>query len=278
MATQITSALIETVKKHAEELIGLSAMTPDWDLARRKFDLFFAHLSNPGDSLWSVPTLGKITEVYFSQRDIDKGMSNITLRTVAAMPDHLKNDTKKIFLQTAEVCCIFNASHKINFEGAELPADFEEVKMIPSKTKGISTYARPLPALYKKTSLTFDYWMPKILEWTAEIRSKKLKEWRNEAILQYDSCTDFMRICLLFLSDPKGNPPIAKAEERAAILALLGEEFIWTKKSAKREDILTNSQNIKNGLDQLNEETGIKIPIEAWCRITQESYIKPFLK
>lgn len=278
MSTQITAALIEAVKKHAEELIGLSAMTPDWDLAKRKFGLFFDHLSNPGDSLWSDPTLGKINEVYFSQRDIDKGMSNITLRTVAAMPDHLKNDTKKIFLQTAEVCCIFNASHKVNFEAAELPADFEEVKMIPSKTKGISTYASPLPALYKKTSLTFDYWMPKILEWTTEIRSKTLKEWRNEAILQYDSCTDFMRICLLFLSDPQVNPPIAKAEERAAILALLGEEFIWTKKSAKREDILTNSQNIKNGLDQLNKETGITISNEAWCRITQEPYIKPFLK
>lgn len=278
MATQITSALIETVKKHAEELIGLSAMTPDWDLARRKFDLFFAHLSNPGDSLWSDSTIGKINEVYFSQRDIDKGMSNITLRTVAAMPEHLKNDTKKIFLQTAEVCCVFNASHKVNFEAAELPADFEEVKMIPSKTKGISTYAQPLPSIYKKTSLTFDYWMPKILEWTTEIRSKNLKQWKNDQILLHESCTDFMRICLLFLSDTKLNPPIAKAEDRAAILALLGEEFIWTKKSAKREDILTNSLNIRNGFDRLNKETGIEIPNEAWCRILQEPYIKAHIK
>jgi len=81
-----------------------------------------------------------------------------------------------------------------------------------------------------------------------------------------------MRICLLFLSDTKVNPSIAKAEDRAAILALLGEEFVWTKKSAKSEDILNNSLEIKNGIDRLNKETGIEIPNEAWCIVIPQYF------
>ncbi len=81
----------------------------------------------------------------------------ITIRTLAGMPDHLKNDTKTIFLQIADVCCFFNASHKVNFGSEELPTNFNDVKMIPAKLKGSFTYAEKTPSLYAKTSLTFDY-------------------------------------------------------------------------------------------------------------------------
>lgn len=278
MTTQISPAFIKAIKDNTTEIKKMVSEKPDWELATKKFDTFFKHLSNSKDNLWSEGTFKKLNEIYFLQRDKDKGMSNITLRTVAAMPANLKNDTKKIFLQTAEVCCIFNASHKVNFETEELPTGFEEIKMIPAKAKGVSTYAQPLPSIYKKISLTFDYWIPKIIEWTIEIRSKNLKDWKNENILQQESCTDFMRICLLFLSDTKNKPPIAKAEDREAILKLFGEEFIWIKKSAKREDIKTNSSKIKECFAQLNKQTGIDVPMEAWSRILYSSFIKSLIK
>lgn len=278
MSKQISSLLIDSIKENKVEIEKLVAERPNWEMAAQKFDFFFKSISDPKDPLWPEGTINKLKEVYFAQRDKDKGMSNITLRTVTGMPDHLKNDTKKIFLQTAEVCSIFNASHKVNFENDELPEDYPNIKMIPSKTKGFSVLTHPLPSLYKKTSLTFDYWIPKMLEWTTEIRNKNLRDWRGEAILQHESCTDFMRICLLFLSDTTTNPPLAKAEDREALLKLLGEEFIWLKKSAKREDIKTNSSKIMDGFVQLNKLTGIDIPLEAWNRILYASFAKSLIK
>ncbi len=278
MTKQISQLLINAIKGNSVEIEKLVAEKPNWDLATKKFDTFFKSISDSKDPIWSERTIHKLNEVYFAQRDKDKGMSNITLRTMAAMPDNLKNDTKKFFLQTAEICAIFNASHKVNFENEELPSDFEVVKMIPAKTKGVSTFVQPLASLYKKTSLTFDYWIPKMLEWTLEIRSKNLKEWKGEAIFQHESCTDFMRICLLFLSDIKVNPPVAKAEDREALLKLFGEEFIWLKKSAKREDIRINSSKILDGFAQVNTLTGIEIPLEAWNRILYASFAKSLIK
>lgn len=278
MNIQISPAFIKAIKDNAIEIERMVSEKPEWDLATKKFDAFFRRLADPEDALWSETTFRKLNEVYFAQRDKDKGMSNITLRTVDGMPACLKNDTKKIFLQTAEICCIFNASHKVNFETGELPEGFEEVGMIPAKTKGVSTYAQPLPSLYKKTSLTFDYWIPKIMEWTIEIRSRNLKEWKNENILQHESCTDFMKICLLFLSDTKSNPPIAKAEDREAVLGLFDEEFIWIKKSAKREDIETNSARINACFGQLGKQTGMDIPLEAWSRILYAPFVKSIIK
>ena len=46
--------------------------------------------------------------------------------------------------------------------------------MVPAKKKGFFTYAEEMPSLYKKISLTFDYWVPKILDWTQEIRKTDL--------------------------------------------------------------------------------------------------------
>jgi hypothetical protein len=274
----LSPAIIKAISENETEVKKLMDEKPDWDLAARKFDHFFEHLQNPEDILWNEPTIKKLKETYFVQRDKDKGMSNITLRTVSAMPEDLKNYTKIIFLQTAEICCIWNASHKVNFESEEIPTGFDEIKMMTAKGKGIFTYAQPLPSIYKKTSLTFDYWIPKILEWTEEIRSKGLNDWKGVEIMKHESCTDFMRICLLFLTNTKNNPPIAKAEDRESLLKLFGEEFTWIKKSAKREDIIANSAKITNGLHQLSEETGIDIPIEAWSRILYAPFIKPFIK
>ena len=184
-----------------------------------------------------------------------------------------------MFLHTAHVCGLFNASHKVNFEAEELPTGFGAVQMVPGKTKGQFTYTQPLPAIYRKTSLTFDYWMPKILEWTEEIRLKNLREWRSENILAHESCTDFMRICLLFLSDPDHQPPIAKAEDRETILInWFGSEFRWLKKSAKREDILGNNQRLADGFQSLNRAAGIDIPIEAWSRLQNHTAIKSLIK
>jgi hypothetical protein len=278
MSKQISQLLIDAIKENKVEIGKMVTERPNWEMATQKFDTFFKSISDPKDPLWSEGTINKLNEVYFVQRNKDKGMSNITLRTVTGMPDHLKNDMKKIFLQTAEVCSIFNASHKVNFENNELPEDYPAIKIIPSKTKGFSILAHPLPSLYKKTSLTFDYWIPKVLEWTLEIRGKKLKDWKGDAILQHESCTDFMRICLQFLSDTTANPPVAKAEDREALLNLLGEEFIWIKKSAKREEIKTNSSKIVDGFGQLTRLTGIDIPLEAWCRILYASFAKSLIK
>jgi|GEM_PF-1236523 len=278
MATRISPALLKVIGDHAAEVKTLVNERPDWERSAKKFDALYKRMSDPGDPVWGEKTFAKLKEAYFSQRDKDKGMSNITLRTVAAMPAALKNDTKKIFLQTAEACCFFNAAHKVNFDAEELPAGFDEVKMKPGKGRGVSTYVEPLPALYKKTSLSFDYWMPKIIEWTEEIRSKKLESWKGESILQHESCTDFMRVSLLFLSDPAQNVPVAKAEERAALLQLFGEEFTWIKKSAKREDILLNSSKLKKSFAELEAQLKLKIPLEAWSRILQSSFVKTLMK
>jgi len=270
--------LANAVKNNQDEIREIIKEAPDWQLAFNRFDALYKSMSNPADKVWSESNFNAFKEVYFSQRDRDKGMSNIVTRTVSAMPDKLKNTTKIIFLQIAEVCTLFNASHKVNFEADELPQNFDAIKMIPAKTKGAFTYALPTPSLYKKISLTFDYWIPKFIEWTDEIRNKNLKDWKDDNILQHESCTDFMRICLLFLSDTKNNPPIAKTEDREAVLKLFGEEFVWLKKSAKREDIKGNNAKIVSGLKQLNKQTNIEIPLEAWSRIQQTTFFKSLLK
>ncbi|MFT3910730.1 MAG: hypothetical protein QM737_15035 [Ferruginibacter sp.] len=270
--------LVKALTDNQSEVKKLIAESQDWRLAFTRFDTLFKSMSNPADKVWSDVYFIKFKEVYFAQRDKDKGMSNIIVRTVAGMPDKFKNNCKIMFLQMAEVCSLFNASHKVNFDAEELPKDFDAIKMIPGKSKGLFTYAKPTPSIYKKTSLTFDYWVPKFIEWTEEIRSKKLKDWQGNAILQYESCTDFIRVCLLFLSDIKNNPPIAKAEDREAILKLFGKEFIWIKKSAKREDIPGNNDKIVLSLKELNKRTGIAMPFEAWVNIQQAPFIKSLIK
>jgi hypothetical protein len=195
------------------------------------------------------------------------------------MPPALRNDTKKIFLQIAEVCAVFNASHKVNFDASELPEGFSDVPMAPAKKKGFFTYAAPLPALYAKTSLSFDYWVPKILEWVSEIRRDGLAAWRGTAILRHESCTDFMRIALLFLSDPIGSPPVAKSDDRQALLeTVFCEPFLWIKKSQKREDILKNNHAIVQGLNRTATSAGLKIPLEAWSRLLPLPFVKELLK
>ena len=273
---KVSKTLIKAITDNNKEVHRLIAEKPDWAMASAKFDTFFKHLSNKKDALWNDPMMTKLFKIYFSQRE--KSMGNITLRTVAEMPEKRKNDTKKIFLQIAEICTIFNASHKVNFEAEELPAAFDEIKMVPAKTKGMSTYGQPLPPIYKKISLTFDYWVPKMLEWCKEAREKQLSTWQGTDILKHESCTDFMRICLLFLSDPQNNPPIAKAEDREAFLRLMEEEFIWVKKAAKREDVINNSKKLTAGFQQLQKEAGFTIPLEAWGRISQALFIKSLIK
>lgn len=276
--TKISKTIVSAINDNIQDVEKLIADTPNWAKAENKFNTFYNHLANLNDTLWSDSTFKTLHEIYLNQRSTDKSMSNITIRTLVGMPDNLKNDTKKIFLQTAEVCCVFNASQKVNFSAEELPQDFDEIKMIPSKVKGQFTYSEKLPSLYKKTSLTFDYWIPKIFEWTVEIRNKGLKKWKGEEILQHESCTDFMRLSLMFLSDTKNNTPIAKAQDRVKLLNLLGEEFVWTKKSAKREDILGNNNKIVLGFKELNNQIGFDIPFEAWSRIFQTPYIKSIIK
>ncbi len=264
---KISSVLINSLTDNKSEVQRLIGLKPDWSLPQERFDRFFGRIKNPHDEVWSKSTIELLTVNYFARRDQDKGMSNITLRTLAGMPENLRNDTKTIFLQIAESCAFFNSSHKVNFDPEELPADLSEIKMAPAKIKGMLTFARPLPGLYPKTSLTFDYWVPKILEWTGEVRQKNLTGWKGPEILNHDSCTDFMRISLMFLSDPAAYPPIAKAEDRESALRLLGEDFAWIKKSAKREDILLNSAKITAGLADAALQTGMDIPLEAWNRI-----------
>ena len=186
------------VQENHNEIIGIVQETPNWQLAYKRFDALYKRMSNAADQIWGEIHFNTFKEIYFVQRDKDKGMSNIITRTVNAMPNDLKNTTKIMFLQIAEVCSLFNASHKVNFDAAELPENFEAIPMIPTKAKGFFTYASPTPCIYRKTSLTFDYWVPKFIEWTNEIRMKNLKEWTGDHILEHENCTDFMRICLLF--------------------------------------------------------------------------------
>jgi len=275
---QLSPLLIQTIRGNQQEILDMVSQKPDWNGAQEKFSQFFAHLSNPEDALWSASTFNLLYKVYFEQRDADNCSSNITIRTLAGMPTHLKNDTKIIFLQIADACCFFNGSHKVNFDSEELPAEVNEIKMIPAKAKGSFTYAQKTASLYAKTSLTFDYWVPKILDWTHEIRTQGLMNWVGADILEHDSCTDFMRLSLLFLGDTENNPPIAKSEDREKLMALLGEEFTWVKKSAKREDILGNNQKIVSALIELEKQTCVPITLEAWSRILYSNCIKPLIK
>jgi hypothetical protein len=274
----MSKELINAFKINKSEVESIINASPDWSIAVKAVDDLFKRMSNPKDVLWSEDFINDLHRTYLKARDEDKDCANITVRTVKAMPKGKAEDVKKIMLQIADTCRVFNAAHKVNFEQDELPQSFPDVEMKASKKKGVFTYKNVMPSLYPKTSLTFDYWVPKILDWTKEIRAQKLKEWKGETILQHESCTDFMRICLLFLSDPKDNIPIAKAEDREALLKLIGEEFVWIKKSAKREDIHHNSKKMKDGLNKVASEAGITIPLEAWNRLQQEPFIKAILK
>lgn len=272
-----TDILASVLRQHEQEVREALTQTPDWKRAAGRFDTLFSRMVNPKDSLWSSATVEKLTGVYLAGRG--DYQSNITLRTVSAMPAGLRNDTKKIFIEIAEVCGIFNASHKVNFDASELLEDFVDVPMTPAKKKGFFTYAAPLPALYAKTSLSFDYWVPKILEWVSEIRRDGLSAWRGTAILKHESCTDFMRIALLFLSNPSACPPVAKTEDRQAVLErVFSEPFIWIKKSQKREDILKNNRVIVEGLNRTAESAGLKIPLEAWSRLLPLPSVKELLQ
>lgn len=157
----ISQELILAISRNKSEVDNLISQKPDWDIAKEKFNILFSHISNPDDTLWSDKTFSLLKTVYFNQRESDKCSSNITIRTLKGMPDKLKNDTKIIFLQIADCCSFFNASHKVNFESEELPENYSEIKMIPAKVKGNFTFADRTPSLYGKTSLTFDYWVPK---------------------------------------------------------------------------------------------------------------------
>jgi hypothetical protein len=274
MPNKLTAAL----KSNKTETENLVKAAPLWSIASTTFDAFFKKMSNPKDDLWSEAFIKELHSVYLKARDKDKKCANITVRTVNAMPKSKANDTKKVMLEIANACRVFHAAHKVNFEPDELPQNFNSIPMVSAKKNGVFTYKEEVPSLYAKTSLTFDYWVPKILDWTIETREKKIKEWKNGSALQLEACTDFMSVCLQFLSDPKNNIPIAKAEDREAFLKIFGEEFTWIKKSARREDIDANSSKIKTGLLQLNKETGIVIPLEAWSRLQQASFIKSILK
>lgn len=274
----ISQELISAITNNKSEINDLISQKPDWNTAKEKFNGLFSHMSNPKDTLWSDKTFKLLKTVYFNQRESDKCSKNITVRTLNGMPDNLKNDTKIIFLQIADCCSFFNASHKVNFESEELPENYSEIKMIPAKNKGNFTFAEKTPSLYGKISLTFDYWIPKILEWTEEIRDKGNQDWKGKNILEQETCTDFMRLSLMFLSETEKNPPIAKADDREKFIGLLGEEFIWLKKSAKREDIIGNNSKIISGLNELNKQVGFEIPLESWSRILYSQFIKPLIK
>lgn len=275
---KISEELTRVITTNKREIDILISQKPVWNIAKEKFNILFSSLANPNDSLWLDTTFKLLKNVYFNQRNTDKCSSNITVRTLNGMPDNLRNDTKIIFLQIADCCGFFNASHKVNFELEELPENYNEIKMIPAKNIGNFTFAEKTPSLYGKISLTFDYWIPKILEWTEEIRDKEFKDWKGEEILEHDTCTDFMRLSLLFLSEPEKNPPISKADDREKFMSLLGEEFVWIKKSAKREDIKGNNLKITSGLKELNKQIGFEIPIESWSRILYSPFLKPLIK
>lgn len=275
---KIDPAFIKAITDNVTEIKETAGNVPDWKYAADKFDQFFNLMTNPSDLLWSFEMMKELQETYYKARDDDKSYTNITLRTVKAMPKERQNDTKKIFLQIADICRIFHAGHKVNFEPEELPQDFEEITMVPAKKKGFFTYAEEMPSLYKKISLTFDYWVPKILDWTQEIREKGLKEWKGGAIQEHETCTDFMRLALMFLSAPETNLPIAKSDVREKMLKnIFHEDFIWIKKSQKREDIPANSKKLRNCLDQLSSEVNMQINYEAWSRLLNLKYIKAFI-
>ncbi len=275
---KIDPAFIKAITDNVLEVKETAGNAADWKYACNKFDQFFNLMANPSDLLWSFEMMKELQETYYKARDNDKSYTNITLRTVKIMPKERQNNTKKIFLQIADICRVFHAGHKVNFEPDELPQDFEEIVMVPAKKKGFLTYAEEMPSLYKKISLTFDYWVPKILDWTQEIREKGLKEWKGDAVQEHETCTDFMRLALMFLSEPETNLPIAKSDVREKMLKnIFNEDFIWIKKSQKREDIPTNSEKLKNCLDRLTSEVNMKINYEAWSRLLNLKYIKAFI-
>ncbi len=275
---KINPAFIRAILDNIVEVKETAENVSDWHSAAKKFNEIFSKMANPDDLLWSFEIINGLWETYYKARENDRSCTNITLRTVLAMPKVWQNDTKKIFLQIADICRIFHAGHKVNFESDELPKDFEEIIMVPAKKKGFFTYAEEMPSLYKKISLTFDYWVPKFLDWTREIRENGLKEWKGTAILKHQTCTDFMRIALMFLSAPESNLPIAKSDVREKMLKnIFSEDFVWIKKSQKREDILTNSEKLKNCLDQLSSELNMQINYEAWTRLLNLKYIKAFI-
>lgn len=275
---KISQELISAITNNKSEIVDLISQKPDWNNAKEKLNILFSHISNPNDTIWSDETFKLLKIVYFKQRESDKCSKNITIRTLNGMPENLKNDIKIIFLQIADFCTFFNASHKVNFESVELPENYSEIKMIPANKKGNFTFAEKTPSLYAKISLTFDYWVPKILEWTEEIRDKEYQDWEGKNILEQETCTDFMRLSLMFLSETEKNPPIAKADDREKFMGLLGEEFDWLKKSAKREDIIGNNLKIISGLNELKKQLGFEIPLESWSRILYSPFLKPLIK
>ncbi|MDP9178397.1 MAG: hypothetical protein M3O61_12015 [Gemmatimonadota bacterium] len=274
----MSKALAAAIKGHKVETEAVIRAAPDWATGTNAFEKLFRKMSDPKDSLWSATFIDKLSRTYLDARDTDKTCANITVRTVNAMGKRESNDTKKVMLQIANGCRVFNAAHKVNFDEAELPEGFSEIPMTASKKKGVFTYAEAVASLYPKTSLTFDYWVPRIFELTREVREKRIKDWKGEASSALESCTDFMRICLIFLSDPAKSIPIAKAEDREAFLSLFGQEFTWLRKSAKREDVTANSNRIKAGLREVSSETGMAIPFEAWSRLQYAPFIKPVIK
>jgi hypothetical protein len=269
--------LIDALREHRAEVLALASSAPDWSVASSAFDAMFRKMADPR-GMWSKAFIDELHATYFKARDEDKECANVTIRTVNAMPPGKRNDTKKVLLEIASVCRVFNASHKVNFAPEELPTDFDAVPMMPTKKKGIFTYQNEIPTLYPKTSLTFDYWIPKVLDWTQEIRAHGTREWRNGAATNLDSCTDFMTVCVSFLADPDSNVPIAKSEDRQAFLDLLGEPFIWKKKSAKREDVAANSAALKSGLARAAEAAGVDLSSETWSRLQHAPFIKSLLK
>ncbi len=272
------NTFIQTLKDHRSVVLETVADRPDWEHAVKTFDAFFQQMADPGHGLWSETMIEELHRQYYQARDADKECKNITERTLKAMPVSKGNDVKKIFLQIANTCRIFHAGHKVNFEALEIPENFEEIPMAPKK-KGIFTYAEPMPTLYPKISLTFDYWVPKILDWTLELRQQGAHEWRGEASFQYESCTDFMRIALLFLSDPAGNLPICKPDIRQALLEkIFDETFVWIKKSAKREDIAENNKALRLNLEKAASRAATDIPAEAWNRVLALAPVKALLK
>ncbi|HJU73065.1 MAG TPA: hypothetical protein VJ717_04910 [Gemmatimonadaceae bacterium] len=269
--------LIGALKKERVAVRDVANSAPDWKAAAAAFDALFRKMANPQDALWSKAFIDALHTCYFKARDEDKECANIAVRTANAMPAAKRNDTKKVLLEIASVCRVFNAAHKVNFSADELPNDFTAVPMVPAKKAGVFTYGTAIPSLYPKTSLTFDYWVPKMLDWTQEIRALRIVDWKNGTAANAASCTDFMNVCITFLSNPADNIPIAKTDDREAFLELLGEAFIWKKKSAKREDVPANSAALKVGLARVATAAGMDIPTEAWSRLQHAPFIKALL-
>jgi hypothetical protein len=265
------------LKKNAADVRRLIDAAPDWGKAASAFDAMFRKMADPGGAAWSAARMESLRTVYYEARERDKACANITIRTVRAMPAAEANDTRLVLLEIANVCRIFNAAHKVHFDPEELPRDTGEIVMKPS-SGGRLTFRDAMQSLYPKTSLTFDYWVPKILEWTREIRATRTKGWKDGAATRLESCTDFMRVCPEFVAEPSDNVPIAKAEHRETLIRLAGETFVWTKKSAKREDVEANSRALKTILLDAADTAGMSIPLEAWSRLQHAPYVAAILK